>query len=35
VVCANCHRVRTHDKNHYIHKRAIWDSWLWQSVLSG
>ena len=23
VVCANCHRIRTHDKNHYIHKRAI------------
>ena len=20
VVCANCHRVRTHEKNHYMHR---------------
>jgi hypothetical protein len=22
VVCANCHRIRTHDKNHYAHRNV-------------
>jgi ribosomal protein L35 len=25
VVCANCHRVRTHEKNHYAHNNVIED----------
>ena len=23
VVCANCHRIRTHDKDHYRHRNPI------------
>ena len=26
VVCANCHRIRTHEKNHYSHSNVVKDN---------